>query len=126
MQSLIRINGRDFPQPDYGLDFIVATFVDSGRNANMEVVGQKIGRDQFKVNNLVWSYLPATTWSEILKEFSGFFATVTIPDMVTNSWVTLKMYPGDRSAKPFERDETTGLPSSYRDCKVNIIDAGLS
>lgn len=59
MQSFITINGTKFPQPRRGLEMLSATIVDSARNANGVVVGQKVGRDQQKLNNLFWGYLTA-------------------------------------------------------------------
>lgn len=53
MANFIYINGREFPSPDRGLEFLVATFVSTGKNANGEFVGQRVGRDQYKLNNLV-------------------------------------------------------------------------
>ena len=125
MNAFIRINGNSYPQPRRGLNLIVSTIVDSARNTNGVVVGQKVGRDQQKINDLEWAYLTAEQWSAILKEFDkGFYATVTYPDMVNNKWTTRKMYPGDRTATPFHIDENTGLPLDYLNCKVNIIDVG--
>lgn len=125
MNAFIRINGNSYPQPRRGLNLIVSTIVDSARNTNGVVVGQKVGRDQQKINDLEWAYLTAEQWSAILKEFDkGFYATVTYPDMVNNRWTTRKMYPGDRTATPFHIDENTGLPLDYLNCKVNIIDVG--
>ena len=124
MQPFIKINGHSYPYPKRGLGLLVGTVVDSARNTNGVVVGQKVGRDQQKIDNLEWGYLPAATWSALLKEFDRFFVTVTYPDMVNNTWTTRKMYPGDRTAKPFHLDETTGLPRDYLECKVNLIDCG--
>ena len=125
MNAFIRINGNSYPQPRRGLNLIGSTIVDSARNTNGVVVGQKVGRDQQKINGLEWAYLTAEQWSAILKEFDkGFYATVTYPDMVNNRWTTRKMYPGDRTATPFHIDENTGLPLDYLNCKVNIIDVG--
>lgn len=125
MQPFIKINGHAYPQPRRGLEIIAATIVDSARNANGVVVGQKVGRDQQKLNSLQWAYLDAATWSAILKEFdNGFFVTVSYPDMVNNTWTTRKMYPGDRSAKPFHLNPSSGLPLDYIECKVNLIDVG--
>ena len=61
----IIINGRDFPAPDVGANIVVATYVSDGKNALGEFVGQKIGRDQVKIENLQWKFLDAATWSEI-------------------------------------------------------------
>jgi len=125
MNAFIKINGHSYPQPRRGLNLIVSTLVDSARNTNGVVVGQKVGRDQQKINDLEWGYLTAEQWSAILKEFdNGFYATVTYPDMVNNKWTTRKMYPGDRTATPFHISDVTGLPLDYLNCKVNIIDVG--
>lgn len=123
-QATIYINGKPFPSPKRGLNFVVSTMVSSGRNALGEVVGQRIGRDQYKVDTLVWPILDAQTWSEMLKEFDQFFVTVKFPDMVNNRWQTKKMYPGDRSAQPFEVDGE-GFPVKYQECKVNLVDCGV-
>lgn len=124
MASFIKINGRDYPCPRRGLEMMVATIVDSARNANAVVVGQVVGREQQKLNNLEWAYLTAEQWSAILKEFSNFYVTVSYPDMVNNTWTTRKMYPGDRTAEPFHLDPVTKLPIDYINCKVNLIDCG--
>lgn len=124
MAAIITINGKEFPAPQRGLEFIVSTNVNSGRNANGEVIGQVVGRNQNKANNLVWPFLDAQTWAEMLQEFDDFFVIATIPDMVHNTWQTIKMYPGDRSAEPYWIDPVTKLPTHYINCKVNIIDCG--
>lgn len=124
MAAFIKINGHEYPCPRRGLEMLVATIVDSARNANAVVVGQVVGREQQKLNNLEWAYLTAEQWSAILKEFSNFYVTVSYPDMVNNTWTTRKMYPGDRTAEPFHLDLVTQLPIDYINCKVNLIDCG--
>ena len=122
--NFIRVNGKPFPAPKRYPNIVVTTAVDSARNANNKVVGQKIGRDNYKVDNLEWPYLDAATWSAMLKEFDkNFFVTVQFWDMVNNNWRTLTMYPGDRTADVFKID-SQGRPTHYLNCKVNIIDAG--
>jgi hypothetical protein len=122
--AIILVNGKSFPAPDLGMSFEIATLVNGEKNANGTLVAQKVGRDQYKISNLVWTKLDADTWSEILKEFNKFFVTVKFPDMVNNSWLTLLMYPGNRTAEPLEL-LPSGLPKSYKNCKVNIIDCGV-
>ena len=122
--AFITINGTAVPYPKRGLEFMTATIVDSARNANGATVGQKIGRDQYKIDNLEWPALTAQQWSTILKLFKNFYVTVQFPDQVNNTWKTLKMYPGDRRAEPYWIDDVTGLPTLYINCKVNIIDCG--
>ena len=67
--AVITINGREFPAPDVGGNLVVATNVSSGKNANGEFVGQKVGRDQYKFDALQWKFLDAATWSAMLQEF---------------------------------------------------------
>lgn len=122
--AVITINGREFPAPDIGGNLLVATNVSDGKNANGEFVGQKVGRDQYKFENLQWKFLPAETWASMLQEFDKFVVTARIPDMVNNRFMTIRMYPGNRTAVPVEFD-SSGLPAKYRDCKVNIIDCGV-
>ena len=58
-----------------------------------------------------------------MKILSNFFVYVTFPDPVTNEFITIKMYCGDRTAEPYWIDED-GHPTHYRNCKVNLIDVG--
>lgn len=124
ISNFIRINGKPFPTPKRYPNMVVTTAVNAARNANNKVVGQKIGRDNYKINNLEWPYLDAKTWSDMLKEFDkNYFFTVQFWDMVNNNWRTLTMYPEDRTADVFKID-SEGRVLSYINCKVNIIDAG--
>ena len=122
--AIITINGRTFPGPDVGGKLTVATNVSQGKNALREFVGQKVGRDQYKFDSLQWKQLDAKTWSDMLKEFEKFVVIARIPDMVNNDWMTLKMYPGNRTAELIAFD-ADGLPTLYQNCKVNIVDCGV-
>ena len=121
--SYIWINGEAVPFPTRGVTPTVTTVVDSGRNTNAVVVGQRIGRDQFKIDNLEWAWLTAEQWKRILQLVSGFFFDLTFWNPVTNSKKTIRAYCGDRTATPYWVDEN-GKPTHYRDCKVNLIDTG--
>ena len=124
MQPFIKVNREAFPMPGRHPTLMVATLVDSARNTAGTVVGQKIGRDQYKIDSLFWPHLKADQWARILQAFSNFYVDVQFPDMVHNDWIKLRMYPGDRTAEPWLIDEQTGLPSDYINCKVNLIDVG--
>ena len=52
--AYISVNGYDFPPPKRGAKPTVSTMVDAGRNANGTVVGQRVGRDQYKLDTLEW------------------------------------------------------------------------
>lgn len=119
----IYINGHKYPNYDRGPGLTIATNVNKGKNALGEFVGQRVGWDQDKIDGLQWSYLDAATWSSILKEFEEFVVTVTFPDMKNNCWKTERMYPGNRTAKVWE-ENAEGLPTMYKDCKVNLVDCG--
>ena len=88
MAAFIKINGREYPCPRRGLNLMTATIVDSARNANAVVVGQVVGREQQKIDNLEWAYLTAEQWSSLLQEFRNFYVMVTYPDMVNNTSVS--------------------------------------
>lgn len=122
--AVLTINGREFPSPDIGGNLVVATNVSDGKNAKGEFIGQRVGRDQHKFENLQWKFLDAATWATMLQEFDKFVVTARIPDMVHNRMMTIRVYPGNRTATPVEFD-SDGLPTMYQDCKVNIIDCGV-
>ena len=121
--SYIKINGVDLPYPKRGVKPTVTTIVKAGRNANGVVVGQRIVRDQYKIDTLEWSWLTASQWGEILSLISSFYFYVTFPDPVSGSPITVKMYCGDRSVEPYWVD-SSGNPTHYTNCKVNLIDTG--
>ena len=122
--AFITINGREFPPPDNMADLIVATNVSDGKNALGEFIGDRVGRDQYKIDNLQWSYLDAATWASMLQAFSEFVVTARIPDMVHDGWITIQMYPGNRTGTPCEYDGD-GRPIRYKVCKVNLVDCGV-
>lgn len=123
-RGFIYINGVAFPYPDResGLQS-VQTIVDSARNANGVMVGERVGRDMGKIE-LTWSVLTPEMWSQMLQIFSNFTFSLRYLDMVTNDWVTRTFYVGDRSAQPFLCDPETGKPKYYLNCKANVIDVG--
>lgn len=122
--AFITVNGYDFPSPRRGAKPTVSTIVNTGRNANATVVGQKIGRDQYKLDGLEWPWLPADIWSRMLTVLDNFFVYVTFWDPVSDGQRTIKMYPGDRTGEPYWIDPDTGKPLFYLNCKVNLIDCG--
>lgn len=125
LSSFLKVNGVDFPCPRAGFSYIITTTVNEGRNANNAVIGQKIGRDLYKLNNLEWSMLDAATWQKMLKAVEPFYVPVTFEDYRTGQPITITMYPGDREAKPLFADSETHIVTKYENCKFNLIDAGL-
>ena len=121
--SFLAINGYELPPPKRGVQVIVTTVVDAGRNANGAVVGQRVGRDQYQIDGLEWPWLSATEWGRILSALSPFYVYVTFVDPASGGRKTIKMYCGDRTAEPYWVDGN-GTPTHYRNCKVNLIDVG--
>lgn len=121
--AYLALNGYQLPPPKRGVTPTVTTLVNSGRNANGVVVAQKLGRDQYKIDNLEWPYLTAEEWSRILSILNSFFVQLTFYDPVSNGLKTIQVYPGDRTAEPYWVDEN-GKPKAYINCKVNLIDTG--
>lgn len=123
--GFIYINSTPFPYPskDSGLQTVV-TLVDSARTADGVMKGEKIGRDQGKLE-LEWSVLTPEQWSSMLKIFDKSFTfSIKYFDMVKNDWNTRIFYVGDRSAKPFLVDKKTGRPKYWVNCRANVIDTG--
>ena len=118
------INGMAFPYPDKdsGLQTI-STLVQSARGADGIMRGEKVGRDQSKLE-LTWNVLTPEVWSQMLRQFEDFYFTLRYIDMVTNDWVERKFYVGDRSARPYLIDPTTNKPKYYVQCKANVVDVG--
>lgn len=117
--SVIRIPNPDNPSATN----LIATLVNSARNANAIVTAQKIGRDQEKTE-MSWNYLEKEEWEELLRFWDqNFFFEFTYYSRVDGRKITRKFYIGDRTDQPFQVDES-GIPTAYRDCKANVIDTG--
>ena len=115
------INGVKFPSPEYGLEIVHSQTVDAGRNADNAVVGQKVGRKLWKINNLQWKILDAQTWAEMKAALEPFYVLVTFTGD-DNKRHTIHMYPGDTSGKPLSLDGI--LYNTFDTCKFNLIDCG--
>ena len=97
-KSVIRINGEWVPAPKRGLEIVVSTNVNAGRNANGEVIGQVVGRNIYKLNNLEWPLLKEAEWNRIMQLMSGFFFFASFPGPVKGGLVKLKCYTGYRTS----------------------------
>lgn len=124
LSSFLTVNGVDFPCPRVGFTYVITTTVNAGRNANNEVVGQRVGRDLFKFNTLEWAALDAETWQKMLSAIEPFYVPITFEDYRTGKPITITMYPGDRTAKPLFVDPITHKVTKYENCKFNLIDCG--
>lgn len=122
------LNGGDImwlpnPNTESGKN-LIATLVNSARNANAVVTAQKIGRDQEKTE-LSWTFLPKDTWENMLRFWDkNFFFNFTYYSRVEGKRITRKFYIGDRSDRPFALDEDGFTPVAYVECVANVIDTG--
>ena len=124
LSSFLTVNGVNFPCPRVGFNYVISTVVNAGRNANNEIVGQKVGRDLFKLNTLEWAALDADVWQMMLDAVNPFYVPVTFEDYRTGQPITITRYPGDRTAKPLFVDPVTHKVTKYENCKFNLIDCG--
>ena len=124
LSAFLRVNGVDFPCPRVGFSYAISTTVNGGRNANNEVVGQRVGRDLFKLDSMEWAALDVETWQKMLKAVEPFYVPVTFEDFRTGQPITITMYPGDRKARPLFVDKTTHKVTKYENCSFNLIDCG--
>ena len=120
-KDFLIINNVRVPIPAVGLEIGSAIGVDSGRNAKNQVVGQVVGRRQWKLSNLSWKGLKEEQIAEIMKALEPFYVKVTFRD-VTGEVHTHTMYPGDTSGKPL--DLRNGKYSAMEDFHFNLIDCG--
>jgi len=120
-----------FPVPSYdSLAQTTSTLVNSGRTSSGKIVGQRIGKRNLSKIEMKWSVLPADIWSAMCLKVKGAYANhgfivyVRYFDMEANIFKIRAMYAGDRSAHPLFVDETTGVVTMWKDCSMNLIDAG--
>lgn len=123
-EAFLYINGEEIPTPSRGLEVIISTAVNSGRNAENVVIGERVGRDTLKYNNLTWKWLTNAQWKKICGLFkNSFFVVAKVWSPADGKFVKIKIYPGDRSGQPYWIDnDKKGEPIAWTDCKVNIID----
>jgi hypothetical protein len=123
--ALIVVNGQSFPTPIRGLTEVISTNVNSGRNANGEMVGERVGRDILKLDNVEWRWLTKAQWASMLQAVSGFKFRLTVPDVVNGGFITRTCYVGDRTCEPYYIN-SEGDFTFYRSCKMNFIDCGYT
>lgn len=123
--AFLEVNGIELPCPSVGLEIVLSDAVNSGRNANAEVIAEKVGKTNIKYNNLQWKWLTKDEWHTICQVFSEFFVVAKVWNPVENDFVNIKMYPGDRTAEVYWLEKDGETPKNFTNCKVNIIDCGL-
>lgn len=118
------INGVVLPYPSRGLILERQQLVDSARNANGQVVAQKINRRLNKFSSLEWKHLTASEWRAIQNQIDLFEGTLTFWDNPSGSFKDMKVYWGDESSEIYKINPNTGEVLEYCNCKCNIIDEG--
>lgn len=106
--------------------------VRSTRNANGQVIAQKINRRLNKFDSLSWPILTREQITWLKKEIAKFEVQLSYWDDEVEAWVTRRYYWGDFEATPFEWETVehngTGFfykrPKMYKDVKCNLIDCG--
>lgn len=125
LSAFLNVNGYDFPCPRVGFQYTISTVVDAGRNVNGATIGQRVGRDLFKLDAMQWAALDPPVWQMMLRAIEPFYVPVTFEDYRTGKPITITMYPGDRTAKPLFADRNSHLVTKYENCQFNLIDCGL-
>lgn len=125
LSSFLNVNGYDFPPPRRGFSWTISTTVNDGRNANNAVIGDRVGRDLYKLDNMEWVGLTPKQREMMLKAIEPFYVPVTFEDMKKPGHpITIIMYPGDRSGSPLFVDKLTHMVLQDETLKFNLIDTG--
>lgn len=109
--------------------------VNSTRNANGQVVAQKINRRLNKFDELTFPYLSREQVTWLKQKVANFKVNVTYWDTEADGVITRLFYFGDLSAVPCDWDRDNGaytpnsnyrimVPTYYKEVKINIIDMG--
>lgn len=120
--AVIRFNGTEIACPSV-LDYEGQQLVDSKRNANGEVVAQKINRRQVKLS-LEWKVIYPAELKKILGLIEQFSGEATYYDPKEGQMITRKMYWGDYSVSTYWVSED-GKPKMLTGLKTSLIDMGL-
>lgn len=124
LSAFLNVNGYDFPCPRAGFSYTISTTVNAGRNANNVTIGQRVGRDLYKLDSMKWAALSPEKWQMMLKAVEDFYVPVTFEDYRTGEPITIIMYPGDRKATPLFADKNSHKVTMYEECSFNLIDTG--
>jgi hypothetical protein len=121
-------SGIAIPEPAFDSGNVtISTLVNAGRNANGKFIGQVIGDDKLKIE-MNWSVLTPAQFQTLLNIFnraqSGKFVNdFTVYDPRTMTYVTKRMYVGDRSGRPLMvSNPGTGHPRFWTDVKADLIE----
>ena len=125
LSSFLNVNGYDFPCPAVGFSWTISTTVTAGRNVNNAVIGERVGRDLYKLDSLKWKCLTPKTRKMMLDALKPFYVPVTFEDPSDPGHpITITMYPGDRKGTPLFADALTHMITKDETLEFNLIDSG--
>lgn len=119
----IKINDYELPYVARGIGFEYEQLVDSERNAEGIMVGQKVNRRLIKLSGVAFPYLTDAEWRLVLIEIEKFRGTLYYWNTMLAGFYEMEVYWGNASGTPEEID-ADGRVVAWRDCKCNIIDIG--
>lgn len=122
--AFITFNGTELPCPSK-CDFEGQQTVDSARNANAEVIAQKINRRMVKMS-LTWNVLKPSEILTILNCVEIFSGLVNYYDPKTGNRINRQMYWGDYKVSTYWSDKESGNPKMFTGLTASLIDMGLS
>ena len=124
MAAYLTFNGVELPCPS-DLSYEGQQTVDSARNANAEVIAQKINRRMVKLSGITWNVLSPEDVTKILNCIETFSGTLQYYDPKEGGMISRQMYWGDYSVKPYWSDKGTGEPTLFVQLSASLIDMGL-
>lgn len=119
---VLTFNGTQLKCPSV-LDYEGQQLVDSARNAQGEVVAQKINRRQVKLN-VEWNVVYPDELEKILNCIEQFEGKVRYYDPKSGGFITRNMYWGDYSVSTYWTNKE-GKPIYLTALKASLIDMGL-
>lgn len=120
--AVITFDGVELPCPS-SLEQEGQQLVDSTRNANGEVVAQKINRRQVKLS-MTWKVIYPSELKKVLGCIESFSGTVRYYDAKTGDFISRQMYWGDYSFSTYWVLED-GTPKMVTGLKASLVDMGL-
>lgn len=121
-------SGIEIPAPALESGAVtLSTLVNAGRNASGKFIGQVIGNDKMKIE-MSWNVMSPDDFQTLLNIFDRtqggkFVNDFVVYDPRTQTYVTKRMYVGDRSGKPIMVDNPgVGHPTHWIDVQANLIE----
>lgn len=131
IQTLSGESVMQMPNPDAdSFEGLVATLVNSARNASGILTAQKLGRDQDKFT-LKWSFLTRSEWENLLKFWNDNFTfRLTYYSPVYQRSLSRIFYISDRTYNYYGFEKSSSgvydynKPTGYLNCSASIVDTG--